>query len=143
MRPQRLIAVLALAALPLAAGGCGTSAAEQDSLKTVRALTTEFAAAHGPRACHLLTGSAVVKVYGGGGTPAPTVPQARAKCVKASVAFRGEPIKVTGAQLLTPTVARVNAENQAHTFTYAVTFHRATTKGRWRIDDISQYKVKP
>jgi hypothetical protein len=143
MAPQRLIALLALAALAPAAAGCGDSADEQRTLKRVRGVVTEFAAAHGPRACRLLTGANVVSVYGGGGTPAPTVQQARARCVKASAAFKGEPIKITNAQLLDPTVAKVNAVNQARTFTYSVTLHRGTTTLPWKIDDIRQYKVKP
>jgi hypothetical protein len=145
MRPPRAIALLALAAVSLvvALAGCGTSAEEAANLKRIRALVTSFAESHGPLACHLLTGAQVVKVYGGGGTPAPKVPVARAKCVKASASFRGEPIKITNAQIVNDTTAKVNAENQAATFTYTVTLRRGTKKKPWRIDDINQYKVKP
>jgi hypothetical protein len=143
MRPPRAIALLALATVPLSTAGCGTSAEEAANLKRVRALVTAFAEAHGPQACQLLTGPQVVKLYGGGGTPAPKVPVARAKCVRASASFRGEPIKITNAQIVNDTTAKVNAENQAGTFTYTVTLSRGTKKKPWKIDDIHQYLVKP
>jgi hypothetical protein len=145
MRPPRAIALLALAAVPIcvAVAGCGTSAEEAANLKRIRALVTSFAESHGPQACRLLTGAQVVKVYGGGGTPAPKVPVARAKCVKASASFRGEPIKITNAQIVNDTTAKVNAENNAGTFTYTVTIRRGTKKKPWKIDGISQYLVKP
>jgi hypothetical protein len=141
MRPPRTIAVLALAAVAAGAAGCGTSAATEADLKAIRALVTRFAAAHDASACRMLMGSALISVYGGGGQV--TARQARAKCVKKSVAFKGEPIRITNAQLLDDLTGKVNAENQARTFTYSIDVHRGTTHYPWKIDSISQYKAKP
>ena len=60
-----------------------------------------------------------------------------------TAAFKGEPIRITNAQILDDLTGKVNAENQARTFTYSIDVHRGTTHYPWKIDSISQYKAKP
>jgi hypothetical protein len=137
MRPWRPIAAVALAALPLAASGC-LSAKQKQYVENARAVTTQFAAADDARACDMLTGKALVKLYGVQlNRP---VPVARARCARSSTAFRGEPVKITGTQLIDDRTVKVSARNEAGTFTYAVTVRRP--RNRWLVDEVNQYKVR-
>jgi hypothetical protein len=128
---------LALAALPFVASGC-VSARQQEDMKRARAVTTEFAAAHDARACNLLTGRALVKLYGV--QLSQPVPVARARCVKRSTVFRGEQVRITDAQPIDDQTIKVTALSKDGTFTYSVTVRRP--RNRWLVDDVSQSKVR-
>jgi hypothetical protein len=137
MRPWRPTAAVALAALPLAVSGC-MSARENQYVENARAVTTRFAAAHDARACELLTGRALVQLYGVQLNQPVRV--ARARCVRSSTAFQGEPVEIADTRLIDDRTVKVTALNEGGTFTYAVTVRRPGT--RWLVDEVNQYKVR-
>jgi hypothetical protein len=136
-RPWRPIAAVALAALPFGVSGC-QSARQKEYIESARAVTTQFAAAHDAGACAMLTGRALVKLYGV--RPNQPVSVARAKCARSSAAFQGEPVKITDAELIDDRTIKVSAMNEDGTFTYAVTVRRP--RDRWLVDEVSQYRVR-
>ncbi len=137
MRPWRPIAAVALAAFPFAVSGC-LSAKEKEYIEDARAVTTQFSAADDARACDMLTGQALVKLYGTRLDQPVSV--ARAKCARSSTAFQGEPVKITGTELIDDRTIRVSAMNEDGTFTYAVTARRP--RDRWLVDEVNQYRVR-
>lgn len=137
MRPPRPIAAVGLAALPFILSGC-LSAKQKEEIASARAVTTQFAAAHDASACDLLTGQALVKLYGVRLNQ--PVPVARAKCAKRSAAFQGEPVKITGTQLIDDRTIKVTALGRDGTLTYSVTVRRP--QERWLVDEVNQYRVR-
>lgn len=138
MRPHRIIACLALAAVPAGASGCGQSPTEKANLGQVRTVVTRFAESSDASACGLLTENALVNVYGG---LKAQLREARRNCVKRSVNFKGEPVTITQAQLIDNQTAKVNALSKDRKFTYSVMLRRP--KRVWRIDQITQFKTQP
>jgi hypothetical protein len=137
MRPWRPIAAVALAALPLAASGC-MSATQKEFVENARAVTTRFAAADDARACKMLTGKALVQLYGVQLNQPVRV--ARARCARSSTAFQGEPVKITDTRLIDDRTVKVTALNEEGTFNYSVTVRRP--RNRWLVDEVNQYKVR-
>jgi hypothetical protein len=128
--------VLALSLVALAIAGCGSDPVEKANIGKVRAVVTQFALAHDASACSLLTGDALVNVYGGF-TSSPQV--AMAKCRRRASAFRGEPITIQKASVIDNQTAKVVALSKDGKFTYNVTVRRP--HGKWLIDEINQHKV--
>jgi hypothetical protein len=126
IRRTPLIAVAACLALALA--GCTDHSSDE---RTIRALVTDFAAEHGPRACDLLTHNALVQIYGGKHPD-----KAHEQCVAASTRFRSAPIKITNIHWTNNTTAKVSATAPSGRPGYTVT---AVKFGKnWRIDGISK-----
>jgi hypothetical protein len=134
MRP--LLATLAVAALALA--GCGDDPIEKANIGKVRAVVTQFAESGDASACDLLTGDALVNVYGGFNAP---VEKARANCKRRAASFRGEPVTIQKADVIDNQTAKVLALSKDGKFTYSVTVRRPHKK--WLIDEINQHKVVP
>jgi ABC-type glycerol-3-phosphate transport system substrate-binding protein len=138
MRPPRLLAPVALAAVALGAAGCGSDPIEAANLPQVRSVVERFAAAGDASACDLLTDTALENVYGGF---KPNPAAAKKACVKASTAFKGEPVSIQKAAVIDNMTAKVNALSKDGKFTYSITVRRPGKT--WLIDQINQYKVRP
>jgi hypothetical protein len=130
-------ALLVLSAVPLA--GCGPSARERRNIAQAERITQEYAMAHGPRACGLLTNHAVKALYGNWNAPAPI---ARSICRRRSSEFRGERVTFTRSEVLDKNTIKINALDQDKKFSYQVNLRRGRG-GRWRIDLVSQARVTP
>lgn len=138
MSPRRVLSPLLLAAaVAVGASACRSDSSTKANISEVRSVVIQFAAASDARACDLLTGNALVNVYGGFTSP-PAV--AKAKCVKRSAGFKGEPITITKAQLIDNQTAKVNALSTDGRFTYSVTVRRP--RKTWLIDQITLRKVR-
>jgi hypothetical protein len=128
-------ALLVLSLLVLA--GCGLSAREKHDIARAEQITKEYALAHGPKACSLLTNHAVKALYGNWTTPWRL---SRAICRRRSSEFRGEPVTITRSELLDKDTIKINALDQDKKFSYQVNLRRGG-HGRWRIDLVSQARV--
>ena len=135
MRRILPFAVLLLSVIVLT--GCGLSAREKRDIARAQKVTQEYALAHGPKACALLTNHAVKALYGNWTTPAPL---SRAICRRRSSEFRGEPVTFTRSELLDKNTIKINALDQDKKFSYQVNLRRGAG-GRWRIDLVSQARV--
>jgi hypothetical protein len=136
---MRRIAPSVLALGVLALSGCGLSAGQKRDIAQAQRVTQEYAMAHGPRACGLLTNHAVKALYGNWTAPAPV---SRAICRRRSAEFRGEPVTFTRSELLDKNTIKINALDQDKKFSYQVNLRRGRG-GRWRIDLVSQARVTP
>jgi hypothetical protein len=129
--------ILPLGLLVLLLAGCGLSAREKRDIADAQRVTQEYAMAHGPRACGLLTNHAVKALYGNWTTPWRL---SRAICRRRSSEFRGEPVTITRSELLDKNTIKINALDQDKKFSYQVNLRRGG-HGRWRIDLVSQARV--
>jgi hypothetical protein len=135
---RRIVPLCLLASVAaVCLGGCGQSAREKRDIAQAERVTQEYAMAHGPHACSLLTNHAVKALYGNWTTPAPL---SRAICRRRSPEFRGERVTFTRSELLDKDTIKVNALDQDKKFSYQVNLRRGRG-GRWRIDLVSQARV--
>src|SRR3989440_3548510 len=98
--PVKRLAPL-VACLSLALAGCTDHSTDE---KNVRSVVNGFAAEHGPRACDLLTRTALIQIYGGKHPD-----KAHEQCIAASKRFRSAPIKITNIHWTNNTTAKVSA----------------------------------
>ena len=133
MARKRIIPVLLLVLV----AGCGEDPVEKANIGQVRSVVTRFAEAGDAGACDLLTGNALVNVYGNFDS---LYVVAKANCVKKASGFKGEPIDITKAQVIDNQTAKVNALSTDGKFTYSVTVRRPPKK--WLIDQITLHKVR-
>lgn len=138
MASPRKIAAPALAALAIAAAGCGGDPAEKANIAKARAVVNQFAQGNDARACDLLTDKALSDVYGGFSED-PSV--GKANCVKRAAGFKGEPITIAKASVIDNRTAKVNALSKDGKFTYSITTRKPGK--RWLIDQITLHKVRP
>jgi hypothetical protein len=138
MALPRTLAALALAAVALAASGCGDDPVTKANIAKVRGVVTRFAEAGDASACNLLTGNALTNVYGAFN---PDVAQAKANCVKNSASFKGEPITIVKASVIDNQTAKVNALSKDGKYTYSITVRKPGKT--WLIDQITLHKVTP
>lgn len=129
---------LLLPALAFTAAGCGSSGKTSGDAAAIRGVVTEFSTAHDARACNLLTDDALQSVYGGYTAP---IPKSRANCVAAAKGFKGAPVHISQVNLVNSTTAKASAQNATNTIGYTITLRKNGGK-RWRIDQITQAKVK-
>jgi hypothetical protein len=137
MTAPRTIAALALAAVAAGAAGCGDNPQDKVNAAEARSVVTRFAEAEGPKACRLLTGDALVQIYGRYTQPPK---KALATCVKASAKFKGEPIDITQTEVQDSKTIKLNALSNDKKFTYRISVLKV--KKGWRIDQINQYRFK-
>jgi hypothetical protein len=132
---KRLPALLAFAAATILPG-CGDAKREVD-VEQIRSVVNQFAGSDDAHACDLLSPNALVDVYGGFRKP---VEVAKATCVRRSVKFKGEPVRITHLDVVDASYARVTALNTAGDVTYDLALRRFGPA--WRIDTITQAKAE-
>ena len=141
---RRLAAALSLAAL-LALPGCGDDDPQREvNEKRVREVVIEFAEASGPEACDLLTGEAVVELYGGTGESADNVSNkevdgADGKGRQAASRFEGQDVRVETVEVIGDRAAKVKALNPRGDREYNVLVRKP--EDDWLIDQITQKAV--
>jgi hypothetical protein len=123
---KRLAPLIAAATLVLA--GCTDHSSDE---KTIRSLVNGFAAEQGPRACDLLTRTALVQIYG-----RKHPEKAHEQCIAASKRFRAAPIKITNIHWTDDTNAKVSATAPSGKPGYTVTVVRFGK--HWRINGITK-----
>ena len=129
MARGRMAVLCAAAAVSLA--GCS---GERDTTegRKVEAVVEQFAAAHGPEACSMLSHHALRHVYGRL-TGDPRVGLRR--CLSLSAHFTGEPIKVTFVQFSGSREAHASARALDRRRYYAVGLIKP--RGRWLIQSVT------
>jgi hypothetical protein len=123
-RPIPLIAAAVCAAAMLA--GCTDHGADE---KQVKSVVNTFAGESGPRACDLMTRTALIQVYGGKHPD-----RAHEQCVAASTRFTGAKIDITNVHFSNDTTAKVSVAAVPPTHHYTVTVVKFGQ--HWRIDGI-------
>lgn len=136
MRLPRKTLPIALAALSLAAAGCGDGD-KKIPQKQIEQIVVRFAEADDASACDLLSERALTSVYGGFKKP---VGESRKICREASRKFKGAPVKITAFKVLDDDTVKVGALRADGQFTYSVALRRFGK--RWLIDDITQERVR-
>jgi hypothetical protein len=134
---KRLLPIATCVLLATSLAACGSDASKKVDVQQIRSVVLQFAASDGAKACDLLSPDALVNVYGGFSLPPD---QAKAACVKKSVGFKGQPIRITKLNVVDDATARVTALNPKGDITYNVAVRRFGPA--WRIDEITQSKTE-
>jgi hypothetical protein len=117
--------------------GCGDDAEKRVDTAQIRSVVSQFAMSSDAHACDLLSPDALVNVYGGFSK---SPEQSHAECVRRSVKFTGQPVRITVLKVLDSETARVSALSPSGRVTYTLTLRKFGPS--WRIDEINQSKTE-
>ncbi|HKP89631.1 MAG TPA: hypothetical protein VJT75_06610 [Thermoleophilaceae bacterium] len=124
-------AAVGVACAAVALAGCSGDR-DSDEGRKVEAVVKRFSLASGPDACSLMTPKALTTVYGRGSLD-PAV--AKARCVKESKRFSGQPVTITFVKINDSDTAHATARTPGGRRYFSVGLEKHG--GRWLINTVA------